>query len=226
MTPDWLPHRVRHTSPSTASADLAMIAPNHGTTPDWLPHQVRHTSPSTVDECGERYCTALHIDTNQGGHYRAATVLLYLHDIEHGGETRFPLVGAADGSELRLAAERLADLGITAFSPSEDIEWPPLHLRKPLLDAAEAEGVGLRIQPKAGLAAVFWTHTPDGLDKYSWHAGARVPPEATDGKLIAQKFKSLPVQWRPTRKADAARLPVELSPPMSLGSSTCETYLT
>ena len=118
-----------------------------------------------------------------------------------------------------LAAERLADLGITAFSPSEDIEWPPLHLRKPLLDAAEAEGVGLRIQPKAGLAAVFWTHTPDGLDKYSWHARARVPPEATDGKLIAQKFKSLPVQWRPTRKADAARLPVELSPPMSLGSS-------
>ena len=129
------------------------------------------------------------------------------------GETRFPLVGAAEGSELRAAASRLAELGVTAFSPSEAVEWPPLQLRKPLLDAAEADGVGLRVRPRRGLAAVFWTHTAAGLDRYSWHAGARVPPAEDGGKLIAQKFKSLPVQWRPRRRADGIRLPAELSPP-------------
>ena len=37
---------------------------------------VRHTMKSTAEECAERYVTALHVDTNQGGTYRAATVIL------------------------------------------------------------------------------------------------------------------------------------------------------
>ena len=57
--------------------------------PDEEPLGVRHTSTSTADECAERYCTALHVDTNQGGHFRCATVLIYLNQIGTpvGGET-------------------------------------------------------------------------------------------------------------------------------------------
>jgi hypothetical protein len=51
--------------------------------------------------------------------------------------------------------------------------------------------------PQKGLAAVFWTHTPHGLDRYSWHAGARLPPQATEGELLVQKLKSLPREWQP-----------------------------
>ena len=40
-----------------------------------------------------------------------------------------------------------------------------------------------------------------------------LPPEATEGKLIVPKFKSLPKEWRPLRKGDAVPMPVELPPP-------------
>ena len=185
------------------------------THPDEEPIGLRHTSPSTTIECAEGMVTALHVDTNQGGYHRAATVLLYLHEMQGsvGGETRFPLVGAAEHSELRCAAERLASMGTTAFTKSKDVEWPPVPPRLALMAAAEDAQVGFHVKPKRGLAAVFWTHTEDGLDCYSWHAGARLLPEATEGKLIAQKFKSLPTACRPKRRGEPVRLPAGMAPP-------------
>ena len=68
---------------------------------DEEPLGVRHTSPSTAAEYDERRCTALHIDTNQGGIYRCATVLIYLHDIERGW--RDPVPSGRHGGALRAA---------------------------------------------------------------------------------------------------------------------------
>ena len=96
------------------------------------------------------------------------------------------------------------------------VESPPLALRRTLLDAAEADGVGLRLRPQRGLAAVFWTHTAEGLDPYSWHAGARLPPQVTGGKLLVQKFKALPRGCRPSARQGlgcAVRLPAQFTPP-------------
>ena len=95
--------------------------------PNQEPLGLRHTHPSTAAECRERHCTALHLDTNQGGTYRCATVLLYVNDVAEGGETRFPLVGAAEPSALRDAARTIASLGVTAFSPSAAVQSPPLE---------------------------------------------------------------------------------------------------
>ena len=42
--------------------------------------------------------------------------------------------------------------------------------------------------------------------------GEGLPPEVTDGKLLVQKFKSLPARWR--RSSDeVVKLPSELAPP-------------
>ena len=47
--------------------------------------------------------------------------------------------------------------------------------------------------------------TPSGV--------ARLPPEAANGKLLAQKFKSLPVGWRPAKRGEPVRLPACTAPP-------------
>ena len=78
-------------------------------------------------------------------------------------------------------------------------QWPPIAPRRTLMAAAETAGVGYWIKPRRGCAAVFWTHTDKGLDAHSWHVGARLPPEATDGKLIAREWLSS-TSWPSSRR--------------------------
>ena len=169
---------------------------------------------------------SLHVDTNNEGTYRCVTVIVYLNDVPegHGGETRFPLAGAATGSALRKASEAALASGATALfrqqppGAAEPEDGSPTHgtlgggdAAAPMLGAAESADCALRVRPQRGQAIVFWTLTSEGLDPNSWHSGARVL-YGGGGKWIAQKFKELPASHR-RRKAGAYRLPDECAPP-------------
>ena len=178
--------------------------------PDEEPLGLRWTAESSAQACARGMVSSLHVDTNQGGTYRCATVLMYLHDLADGlgGETRFPLVGAPEGSPTREAAEKALRCQVTALSSDMRVEWPPVHCRRTLFDAAEDPETGLWVRPRRRLAAVFWTQTSEGVDPCSWHAGARLRPGG-GYKLLAQKFKALPAAYR----TPPLRLPSVLAPP-------------
>ena len=102
--------------------------------PDERALSVRHTLPSSASTCEEQSMVPqLHLDINSQGTNgaRAATVLIYLHDLPEGcgGETCFPLVGSAAHSALRDAAERLTRSGATVLHDATDREFPAPPLR-------------------------------------------------------------------------------------------------
>ena len=160
----------------------------------------------------------VHVDSNNGFPHRYATVLAYLNDTS-GGATCFPASGNA--RTARDAAVRLLAAGYThtdsavrqdddegAFDDACTLLENGSRL---MLDDVRPHG-GVRVQPKAGAAAVFWSLGDDGaVDPASWHGGARVvggedgPSYFENGKWTLQSFRQLPETKRDADRADFVR---------------------
>ena len=157
------------------------------------------------DEAKQRMMPSLHVDTNNGGIFRCATVIIYLSDMPEGmgGETRFPIANQPAESAVRAAGEATLRAGATVLRPGASAEADIL------LDVAESATVGVHVRPRRGAACCFWTMNADGVDPSSWHNGAAVR-HGGGGKIIAQKFKELPAEYR---RDTPLRLPSCLPPP-------------
>ena len=182
--------------------------------------------PRTAAEAGVTLDSAVwwlssggvHVDSNNGFPHRYATVLAYLNDTS-GGATCFPAAGTARAAKD--AAARLLAAGYThtdsavrqdddegAFDDACTLLESGSRL---MLDDVRPHG-GVRVQPKAGAAAVFWSLGDDGaVDPASWHGGARVVGGEggsyfENGKWTLQSFRQLPENKRDAEdRADFVR---------------------
>ena len=182
--------------------------------------------PRTAAEAGVTLDSAVwwlssggvHVDSNNGFPHRYATVLAYLNDTS-GGATCFPAAGTARAAKD--AAVRLLSAGYThtdsavrqdedegAFDDACTLLESGSRL---MLDDVRPHG-GVRVQPKAGAAAVFWSLGDDGaVDPASWHGGARVVGGEggsyfENGKWTLQSFRQLPENKRDAEdRADFVR---------------------
>ncbi|XRB16001.1 prolyl 4-hydroxylase [Pseudoscourfieldia marina] len=122
------------------------------------------------------------LNTNSGkelaaeGGMRAATALLYLSDVEEGGETVFPLT-----------------------------EWPKGDPRKHAEKWSKCGAQGVAVKPRKGDMLLFWSLDFEAkIDTYSMHAGCPVlkGTKWTATKWIHQK----PFHWTPPKMyADAPK---------------------
>jgi hypothetical protein len=104
------------------------------------------------------------------GGNRLVTVLYYLNDVEVGGETGFPYVNSHTNPKTGITGE------CPSVSFSVFVWWLIYHH---LTDYSKACDYGLKLKPKKGGAAMFYSLAEDGhmdgkVDMWSLHAGCDV----------------------------------------------------
>ncbi|KAL3723686.1 hypothetical protein ACJRO7_035799 [Eucalyptus globulus] len=119
-------------------ADFTFIPIEHGEGLQMLHYEVGQKYEPHYDYFQDEY------NTKNGGQ-RMATILMYLSDVEEGGETVFP----------------------TAKGNFSAVPW--------WNELSDCGKEGLSVKPKMGDALLFWSMKPDGsLDKSSLHGGCPV----------------------------------------------------
>lgn len=117
-------------------AEVTMVPASHGEAFNFL----RYTNGQHYDA---HYDLFRQEDYGPQSSNRLATVLLYLSDVEEGGETIFPLEGK-DGLQRRSRPD-------FSFKDCNN---------------------GLKVAPHKGMALIFWSLQPDGsYDDHSLHGG-------------------------------------------------------
>jgi hypothetical protein len=157
----------------------------------------------------------LHVDTNNGKHFRHITALLYLTTNDNGATT-FPLAWKGERtnrvmSEVVNAAQTLLDSNVThTFDESQSEENRKLSMsleragEQLYKEESGDEYMGLRVLPSAGMLCVFSNVLENGQpDPLSFHGG-----EAgnDDEKVLLTIFKEIPLELFSSREEFGRRV--------------------
>lgn len=122
-----------------------------------------------------------HLDAHPHAHQRTftrcATAIVYLSDVEAGGETHFPLAVSASGAGERVPAScegfqskdatRQSAEALDAYEDGSEADGD-----RSLRAAVPASALGVTIRPKRGRAVLWWNRDADGsLALRSRHVG-------------------------------------------------------